>query len=195
MVKPLLAAEALDSHGQMGWLGSNLSPKLSSYCDPLGGKHWVHMSPMVSPLQVKCQSSLSLELMPKPPEVAPNAFMFAAKHTHVLYMAHEPVAWNLHAWHADSFEANALSSSFAGSSTLGSGGSPNLPAWVGKAWTFWSSCFWTSANVTSVFMLRNSARVGPRASAVATRVATTSARNAMAAGMRPGRNLASLAAL
>merc|ERR1719375_1457801 len=142
---------------------------------------------MVSPLHVKCQSSLSLELMPKPPEVAPNAFMFAAKHTHVLYMAQEPVAWNLHAWHADSFEANALSSSFSGNSTLGSGGSPNLPAWVGSSLTFWSSSRWTSANVTSVFMFKNSASdswnlpgASPRAPARATRAAITSIRTAIA---------------
>merc|ERR1719359_2518121 len=53
------------------------------------------MAPMLSPLQLKCQSSASDCAVSKPPEVAPNAFTFTAKHLQVLYMAQELCAWNL----------------------------------------------------------------------------------------------------
>merc|ERR1719352_1383017 len=101
-------------HGQIGLFGSVASP-------------------MVSPLQVQCQSLPSEPGMSKPPDVVPKDFVFTAKQTQVLYMAQEPEAWNLQAAHALALSAKALSASFAGRSSAGRGGSPNFPALEGRA--------------------------------------------------------------
>merc|ERR1719326_1658261 len=121
------------AHGQMGLLGSVASPKLSTFFAPVAGKQAVYLAPMVSPLQVQCQSFPSEPGMSKPPEVVPKDLVFTAKHTQVLYIAQEPEAWNLQAAQAFALSAKALSASFAGRSSAGSGGSPNLPAFVGSA--------------------------------------------------------------
>merc|ERR1719230_244062 len=120
------------THGQIGLFGSVASPKLSTFLAPVAGKQAVYFAPMVSPLQVQCQSFPSEPGMSKPPDVVPKDLVFAAKQTQVLYMAQEPEAWNLQAAHAFSLEPKALSPSFSGSSTLGIGGSPNLPAFEGR---------------------------------------------------------------
>merc|ERR1719247_3555590 len=92
----------------------------------------VYFAPMVSPLQVQCQSLPSEPGVSKPPDVVPKDLVFAAKQTQVLYIAQEPEAWNLQAWHALSLVPKALSPSFSGSSFPGNGGSPNFPALVGS---------------------------------------------------------------
>merc|ERR1719420_90486 len=120
------------AHGQMGSFGSMASPKLSTFIAPVAGKHEVYVAPMVSPLQVQCQSLPSEPGVSKPPEVVPKALVFAAKQKQVLYMAQDPEAWNLQALHAFSLVPKALSLSFSGSSTLGIGGSPKLPAFEGS---------------------------------------------------------------
>merc|ERR550537_1092362 len=120
------------AHGQMGSFGSMASPKLSTFIAPVAGKHCVYVSPMVSPLQVQCQSFPSEPGMSKPPEVVPKDLVFAAKQMQVLYIAQDPEAWNLQAAHAFSLVPKALSPSFSGSSTLGIGGSPNFPAFEGS---------------------------------------------------------------
>merc|ERR1719310_1921168 len=117
-----------NAHGQMGSFGSMASPKLSTFIAPVAGKHCVYVSPMVSPLQVQCQSFPSEPGMSKPPEVVPKDLVFAAKQMQVLYIAQDPEAWNLQAAHAFSLVPKALSPSLSGSSTLGIGGSPNFPA-------------------------------------------------------------------
>merc|ERR1719379_794214 len=120
-------------HGQIGLFGSMASPKMSTFFAPVAGKHSVYVAPMVSPLQVQCQSLPSEPGMSKPPDVVPKDFVFTAKQTQVLYMAQEPEAWNLQAVHAFALSAKALSPSFAGRSSAGRGGSPNFPAFEGSA--------------------------------------------------------------
>merc|ERR1719337_602209 len=100
---------------------------------PVAGKHAVYFAPMVSPLQVQCQSFPSEPGMSKPPDVVPKDLVFTAKQTQVLYIAQEPEAGNLQAAHAFALSAKALSASFAGKSSAGRGGSPNFPALEGKA--------------------------------------------------------------
>merc|ERR1719230_2442401 len=121
------------AHGQMGLFGSVASPKLSTFLAPVAGKQAVYFAPMVSPLQVQCQSFPSEPGMSKPPEVVPKDLVLTAKQTQVLYMAQEPEAWNLQAAHALALSAKALSASFAGRSSAGRGGSPNFPALEGRA--------------------------------------------------------------
>merc|ERR1719198_1653855 len=120
------------THGQMGSFGSMASPKLSTFIAPVAGKHEVYVSPVVSPLQVQCQSLPSEPGMSKPPEVVPKDLVLAAKQMQVLYIAHDPEAWNLQAAHAFSLVPKALSPSLSGSSTEGIGGSPNFPAFEGS---------------------------------------------------------------
>merc|ERR1719158_580172 len=121
------------AHGQIGLFGSVASPKLSTFLAPVAGKQAVYFAPMVSPLQVQCQSFPSEPGMSKPPDVVPKDLVLTAKQTQVLYIAQEPEAWNLQAAHAFALSAKALSASFAGRSSAGSGGSPNFPALEGNA--------------------------------------------------------------
>merc|ERR1719486_703177 len=125
--------QAATAHGQIGLFGSVASPKLSTFFAPVAGKQAVYFAPMVSPLQVQCQSFPSEPGMSKPPDVVPKDLVLTAKQTQVLYIAQEPEAWNLQAAHAFALSAKALSASFAGRSSAGKGGSPNFPALEGKA--------------------------------------------------------------
>merc|ERR1719198_695840 len=144
------------THGQMGSFGSMASPKLSTFIAPVAGKHEVYVSPMVSPLQVQCQSFPSDCGVSKPPEVVPKDLVLAAKQMQVLYIAQDPEAWNLQAAHAFSLLPKALSPSLSGSSTLGIGGSPNFPAFEGS---------WRSAAAGATARARTRAQ--------ATRIATS----------------------
>merc|ERR1719345_25826 len=89
--------------GQMGSLGSSLSPKSVMWVCPSMLKHRAYLFPAVSALQLQCQLSTSEDSMSKPPEVVPN-MVLAAKQTQVLNMAQELEAWNLHALQASPLE-------------------------------------------------------------------------------------------
>merc|ERR1719387_1950933 len=130
---PRTKHQTATAHGQIGLFGSVASPKLSTFFAPVAGKQAVYLAPIVSPLQVQCQSFPSEPGMSKPPEVVPKDLVFAAKHMQVLYIAQEPEAWNLQAAHAFALSPKALSLSFSGSSSEGRGGSPNFPAFEGSA--------------------------------------------------------------
>merc|ERR1719352_801776 len=89
------------TQGQIGSLGSSLSPKRVMCVWPSMLKQSPYLLPAVSALQDQCQLSTSLDGMSKPPEVVPN-MVLAAKHTQVLNIAQELDAWNLHALQASS---------------------------------------------------------------------------------------------
>merc|ERR1719450_867595 len=93
----------VQTHGQMGSLGSSLSPKRVMCVWPSILKQGSYLLPATSALQLQCQLSTSEDFMSKPPEVVPN-IVLAAKHTQVLNMAQELEAWNLHALQASSLE-------------------------------------------------------------------------------------------
>merc|ERR1719450_1773795 len=113
------------AHGQMGSLGSSLSPKSVMCVWPSMLKQSSYLLPATSALQLQCQLSTSEDSMSKPPEVVPN-MVLAAKQTQVLNMAQELEAWNLQALHASALELYALSLALNGSSTTGIGGTPFL---------------------------------------------------------------------
>merc|ERR1719159_338612 len=85
--------------GQIGSLGSSLSPKRVMWVWPSMLKHNSYFEPAVSALQDQCQLSTSVDFMLNPPDVVPNCVL-AAKQTQVLNIAQELEAWNLHAEHA-----------------------------------------------------------------------------------------------
>merc|ERR1719311_839800 len=91
------------AHGQMGSLGSSLSPKSVMWVWPSMLKQRSYLLPAVSSLQLQCQLSTSEDSMSKPPEVVPN-MVLAAKQTQVLNIAQELEAWNLQALHASALE-------------------------------------------------------------------------------------------
>merc|ERR1719191_2097254 len=99
----LVISEIIWAHGQIGSLGSSLSPKSVIWVWPSMLKQSEYLLPAVSALQLQCQLSTSEDSMSKPPEVVPN-MVLAAKQTQVLNMAQELEAWNLHALHASSLE-------------------------------------------------------------------------------------------
>merc|ERR1719263_2423750 len=134
------AAAGARAHGQMGSFG-----------------------PMASPLQVQCQSFPSEPGMSKPPEVVPKDFVFAEKHTQVLYIAQEPEAWNLQAAHAFAEDAKALSFSLSGSSSEGIGGSPNFPALEGSARRSSTRCASTEAAAARARIRQPAGRIAARA--------------------------------
>merc|ERR1719428_2809373 len=113
------------AHGQIGSLGSSLSPKSVMWVWPSMLKQSSYLLPATSALQLQCQLSTSEDSMSKPPEVVPN-MVLAAKQTQVLNMAQELEAWNLQAEQASSLELYALSLALKGSSTTGIGGTPFL---------------------------------------------------------------------
>merc|ERR1719386_615631 len=92
-------AQIVRAHGQIGSLGSSLSPKSVIWVWPSMLKHNSYLLPTLSALQLQCQLSTSEDFMSKPPEVVPN-MVLAAKQTQVLNMAQELEAWNLQAEHA-----------------------------------------------------------------------------------------------
>merc|ERR1719331_2053287 len=101
-VKSVLG-QIIRTHGQMGSLGSSLSPKSVMWVWPSMLKQSAYLLPAVSALQLQCQLSTSDDSISKPPEVVPN-MVLAAKQTQVLNMAHELEAWNLQALHASPLE-------------------------------------------------------------------------------------------
>merc|ERR1719352_2117828 len=91
------------TQGQIGSLGSSLSPKRVMCVMPSMLKQSSYLLPAVSALQLQCQLSTSEDGMSKPPDVVPN-IVLAAKQTQVLNMAQELEAWNLHAEQASALE-------------------------------------------------------------------------------------------
>merc|ERR1719171_689998 len=116
--------DASRAHGQIGSLGSSLSPKRVMCVCPSMLKQSSYFEPAVSALQDQCQLSTSEEGMSKPPDVVPN-IVLAAKQTQVLNMAQELDAWNLQALQASSLLSYALSAALRGRSTTGMGGFPS----------------------------------------------------------------------
>merc|ERR1719326_1691446 len=99
-----------------------------------------------SPAQAQCQLSWSvgsgIPLAPK--------YAFVAWQTHVLYMAQEPVAANLHAAHASALLLKAPSLSGSGISPTGSGG----------------GCGCVALSVAQTATLSRSAKTRPRTAAI-----------------------------
>merc|ERR1719265_2382000 len=93
----------IGTYGQMGSLGSSLSPKSVMWVWPSMLKQSEYLFPAVSALQLQCQLSTSDDSISNPPEVVPN-MVLAAKQTQVLNIAQELDAWNLHAEQASALE-------------------------------------------------------------------------------------------